>query len=552
MSIEEQVRVTGTDKAAQDINRVADATGRAGKETDEAGGKAKGAGRDFDGLGGSLDGAGKSFDGFTAGMAAGAFGFQALLELAGKFREELERIVELQRELADQSTGSLETVLPLAEQWGDVSQKGLELALRVSTDLRKSATMPSLGAAQALAQAGDITLPGGTDPTENAEAAARNLRIAGAVGGAMPTGSVDTYSMVLEMLKTANLTDPEQIMLELSRAFTIQKASLSDDLGAFLKGLNSPGAKAFFSGGGSVTEAALLLLQAREASSDDATAATNMDIALRAARGSSATTKFLAGQAKSLGFGDFDTLTDTQRMQLLQRVFVDAAAGGPAAESALLREGFEPGQFPILKSMFAKGARDTATGARQEAAQARAADIEKKIRDFADSQIGKERHLDADIEYSAAIAGIDIYSIAKLRELAEHRNKLRLARRDVTGGELFEASVTRPEALIEREAINILYERALQLQQKGVDATGALNVIGIAKRGGLNPFTVGVDDTMLDHANEAVNQAIKDAGARSLAGGGGAPMTVNVTNVATNYADTKPGYNSPDSPDFGD
>ena len=103
------------------------------------------------------------------------------------------------------------------------------------------------------------------------------------------------------------------------------------------------------------------------------------DVVLRVARGTTGTQDFLGRRAEELEFGRFEALTDTQRVQLLERIFVEAARGGPEAMTALQREGFEPGQFPLIVSTFSQTARETAVNARQAAAQASGADIDKKI-----------------------------------------------------------------------------------------------------------------------------------------------------------------------------
>ena len=473
MGIEENIRVTGADKAAQDIDRVADSTKRAGDKTVEAGRGAEAGSRDFDGLSDSAQGAGRSFSDFAQKMSSGFLGFEAMLNVATKFREQLEQIVQLQRELADQSTGALEAAFPLADQWDVASQEGQEQALRTATELRKAAVMSSLNAAVSLGIGADISLPGGLNPLKDQEAYSRNLPIAAAVGAAIPLGTEATYTGIFELLATAGITDPEQIKDEMARVLSIQKASQSASLGSFVAGMASPGIKAFLGQGGSFTDAAIMLLQARAAATNDAQATTIADVMLRVSRGSTGTQEFLGRRSEELGFGRFETLTDTQRLQLLERIFVEASQGGPEAMTALQREGFEPGQFPLIVSAFSASAREAAAKARGTAGQTSGADIDRKIKDFRESQIGIERLQQADIEYAEAVAGMQVYDIAKLRELAEHRNKLRLARPGMRGGEVFEAVLTSPEALIEREAMGILLERIAGLEAQGIDTTGA-------------------------------------------------------------------------------
>ena len=103
MSIEEQIQVTGAGQAAREVDRVGDATGRVGDKTETAGSEAERGARGFDGLGNSVTGAGGKLQSFAQGM----FGLDALLNLVTKISERMERIVQMRRELADQSTGAL-------------------------------------------------------------------------------------------------------------------------------------------------------------------------------------------------------------------------------------------------------------------------------------------------------------------------------------------------------------------------------------------------------------------------------------------------------------
>jgi len=93
------------------------------------------------------------------------------------------------------------------------------------------------------------------------------------------------------------------------------------------------------------------------------------------------------------------------------------------------------------------------------------------------------------------------------------------------------------------------------LSEQGFDLTGALKAYNWAERGPLLPFSaIGINDTLLGRANEAVNAAIQQAGERSLSGG--APVNVNVTNnvtnIGTNLADTDPERNPPQPPYLGE
>jgi hypothetical protein len=546
--IEEFIRIQGADEVRAALDRVGQGQDQFARKTEEAGEKAGQAGSAFSGFGYSAAGLGKQLNTLAASM----FGLDALFNLASKLLEKLERIAEIRRELAGASTASLETVMPLAVQRGDVSQEGFEAALRDATRLRKEGLMASLEAAQALGTAADIKLPGGFDPKKDAEAFERNLKIAATVGAAVPTGTAATYSTMFEVLKAAGLTDPEQIKTELAKVLAVQKGSASQDPGAFLLGLASTGMKGFLAGGGKLTDAATILAQAREAVSNDAEAVTAADVILRAGRGSTTTRPFLAGKAKEFGLGKFEELTDTQLFQLLQQTFMQAEAGGPAAMSKLLQQGFEPGQFPILKAAFGQTARDVADAARKAAETTTGAVVEKQIQDFAGSQIGKERVQAADIEYGRAALGIDVFSIIKLRELAQERYKQRIARKDVRGGEIFEASTVSEEALVEREAMGLLRERILELQKQGADVGAAWKVYSAAERGNLILPSTGVPDELLDLVNTAVNAAIERAAGEKggVPGGRPAPIQVSVTNVGTNYALTKPGYFTEPPPDL--
>ncbi|MCK4660542.1 MAG: hypothetical protein KAV82_13560 [Phycisphaerae bacterium] len=318
----------------------------------------------------------------------------------------------------------------------------------------------------------------------------------------MPLGTKETYGGIFEILKAADITDPEQIKLELARVLAIQKQSQSASLATFVAGMASPGVKAFLSSGGDLPEAALLLLQAREASTNDAQA--------------------------------------------------QAAADGPRAEAGLLREGFEPGQFPILKAAFSETARETSAKARKAAAGVLASEIDKKIHDFRESQIGEERLQAADIEFSGAMTGIEVYDFAKLLELAEHRWKLRLASPDVSKRKILQAVIAPKEIPVEAEAMEILRERIFQLEKQGVDVSAAIKAWEAVGWAAMKAPYIGVSDWHLDKANKAVNATIQDAATKASVGGGNVNVQVNQTNIGTAYLDNMPDRHSPPYADVGD
>lgn len=540
MTIQEDIRVTGTDKAAQDINRVADATGRAGKETEDAGGKAKGAGRDFDDLGGGLDRVGHA----AVGMMGGFAGLEGVRQIAGEILTIFEQIVELQDKLATGSLAALETIMPLAGQRRDYSQAGQEISLADATRLRKEALMPSLEGAQALGTAMDISLPGGFDSVEKPAAFERNLKVGGIVGGALPTGTVKTYGALLEVLAAVPglLDDSERIKVELARILAVQAASQSSDPASFAAGLAGKGIKGFLAGGGSVTDAAVLLLQARQAVSNDAEAATTAGIILQVARGSTATREFLTGKAREFGLGDFDALSETQLLQVLERTFVQAAEGGPSAMAALLREGFEPGQFALIKGAFAETSRDAAAKARAGVAGVRAAGIDRQWADFANSQVGMARVTEAQEEYDDAKVGMATFYEVQFRRAAERRLARMRAKREIPWlQEVLESD----EMLIERLMVDAMLRQVDRVEAAGGDATVAREALfegSLSKN--LSPIWGHFDETLAAGIRKVVDA--------SMAAGVPVQVTNNTTNVANNYADTKPGYGRQDYPHYGD
>ncbi|MCK4660991.1 MAG: hypothetical protein KAV82_15830, partial [Phycisphaerae bacterium] len=526
--------IHGADAVRQALDRVGDGAKHVGDKTEHAGKTSKDAGESFTGMGHALDRAGDAAAGFLSGFV----GMQSVLAVTNELKAVFEQIVELQERMTRSATAAQESVMPLVAQRKDWSQAGFEQRLKDAMQLRIAAIMPSLEGAQALGIAADITLPGGFDSAADPEAFKRNLEIAASVGGALPTGTVSTYGSILEVIAAAGITDPEQIKLELARVLAAQGKSLSADPGSFTAGLAGKGIKSFLAGGGELTDAAILLLQARQAVSNDAEAATVASTILQVARGSTATKDFLGGKAGEFGFGDFDQLSDTELLKVLEQTFTQAAAGGPAAEAKLLRQGFEPGQFPVIKSAFSAAARDAAVEARKAMQGVSATDIDKQMADFATSQIGESRVQSAKDDYADAMTGMDVFYVTQLRRAAQRR----LDRERASGQSpwLIELLHT-DEQLVEREMRGLLEGFIERQESLGVDMPGARSATEKLRT---TPSGLwGWDDKLLREAAQAV---------AGVSRGAQVPVVFNTTNIGTAYLDNMPDRHSPPYADVGD
>ncbi|MCK4626374.1 MAG: hypothetical protein KAV00_13735 [Phycisphaerae bacterium] len=532
-AIEETIKIHGAEAVRQALDSVGDGAKHVGDKTEHAGKVSKDAGESFSGMGHALNQAGDAAVGFLSGFV----GMQSVLAVTNELKAVFEQIVELQERMTSSAAAAQESIMPLVAQRKDWSQAGFERRLKDAMQLRIAALMPSLEGAQALGIAADITLPGGFDSAADPEAFKRNLKIAASVGGALPTGTVATYGSILEVIAAAGITDPEQIKLELARVLAVQGKSLSADPGSFTAGLAGKGIKSFLAGGGELADAAILLLQARQAVSNDAEAATAAGTILQVARGSTATRGFLAGKARGFGFDDFNQLPDTELLKVLEQTFTQAATGGPTAEAKLLRRGFEPGQFPVIKAAFSAAARDAAVEARKAMQGVSAADIDKQTQDFAASQIGESRVQSAKDDYGDALAGMDVFHVTQLRRAAQRKRDREIAADQSPW--LIELLHT-DEALVEREMRGLLEEFIERLESSGVDVTEARS-----KTEKLRTTPAGVwgwSDKLLREAAQATAGASR----------GRAPVVFNTTNVGTAYLDNMPDRHSPPYADVGD
>lgn len=540
MGIEERIRVTGADQAAQDVNRVADATEHAGDATDQAGGKAKGAGGKFGGLTSILESAKTA----AVGMVTGFMGMSLVNKLFSDALNALQKMKELSDEIAGTSVGLAGQSKLLGKQLGVGEVQGM----KVLTDLRIAGGMDA-GTAGQFGIAADVALgdQGGLLDEQNFEIAKEVAAFAGAKGF---TG--DEAAQLMGYLKTAGkLGSPEEAKRAMAQIAAAATASKAQSTGAFVAMLEKGGTGLLQTPGVTLEDVLTIGGQVRQVEvSEDLAAQSIKELEMVASGAEPEFTKEINRVADRQGL-DTQALTTAQRVGIARQIFGGVTS---QAEEDRVRGMMSAERSARLLKAFRASNVAATTGVAEAGRGATAEDFEATVEEGRQEMTFREQQSTAATEYQEAIAGRGLFTLQQARERAASKRKIAVAEGRRKEGMLFT-----PEAHVEEYLHEELMRRIEALQQRGVDlatlepegerrhwphhdARMYARIAAGAHHGGI----YGYKDEILMRMADIVTKAEAQLAAA------GRPVTLNVTNIGANYSDVDPERRTPEPPYLGE
>ncbi|MFH1732390.1 MAG: hypothetical protein ABIF82_12175 [Planctomycetota bacterium] len=512
----QRVQVEGTTEAIQKLREMGGAVEDLGEGTGQAGTKGKEAAGQFSGLGGIVGNVGAQ----AKAMVTGFLGIHAVTSVVRELVGQLERALELQQKLAGEAVELASESKLFARQIRVGEDKGAE----VLTQIRRSGGLDA-GAASSLGRAADIAFgeQGGLMAGKNLETTQEIAAFAGTMG----MSATETESL-LGLLKTANkLGSPEQAKEAIAKISAAALASKASSIGAFVGQVQRGGTGILAAPGMGLEDVLEMAGQAREVEVSEELAAQSMISLEQVATGAEDKfTQEIDRVAKEQGL-DPKKLTTAQRIAISRQIF----AGVTSQEEENRVRGMlsaERGQR-LLKGFRGSNVEATA-GIGVGMRGATAADFEATVEQGRQEISFRAGVNTASIEYENFQTGRAQFTYSEARRVA----RAGVERAEAEGSEATESYMYTPEVAEERRMMELFQRRAAGLKKAGVDTSEIEEAIGGVGR--LMP-RYGYSDEKLREIGAAIDEADRDRRQ--------GPVTVNVTNVNTQYQDVEAGRHSP-------
>ena len=515
-NIDIHVRARDTEQTKQKVDSVAKSTERLGNKTNEAG--KKGA----DGLDKAekkTSALGRMADRVKSqviGMVGAWLGLQGVQKIVTWLIAKLERISELQKQIYQESLALAQIGQSLEFQTGTVGQQQ-QWAAR-ALQLQKAGALASPAVAQQMMVSGDIAF--------NAQGGIRNPQVMAMLNQLAPFVGTAGFqgaevAKLFEFAGTAGVAPTpdayQKFFGQIQATYTQTKAT---DPGLFMTGLQG-GVTGYLAQGGSLTEGLAAFAGARAVSQGEARAATLVEQMARVASGAYERPR----QAMEAGLGvSWQDLTMDQRTQaLLQHI-----GSIPEAQrtQTLAEQGFPVELTTQLGKMVSPEAVAAMAATREKVSQATAVTIGPQVRAFMESDLAKDRQVQADVAAK---------KLARGPEFAAWQRRITAAKSDVE--DLISASKDRlyvPDRLepylvateqMRAEMIELLPDLSEADRQR---AETAIALMGGHIRGmKAGPFAA-IPTSGADTVGQRHSKWLQDA--RAAAGG----VTVNNTNIYDN------------------
>lgn len=527
MPIEEHIRVTGAEQAAQGVDRVAQSTQRAGEATGKAGVEGEAAGRKLGVLGSIME----TVRSGAMRMITGFLGLAAIKTLFDGLIAALEKMRDLQDEIAGRSVGLAGSSKLLARQLGVGEQAGMD----VLTKLRVAGGLDA-ATAQAFGISADVALGSQGGLLKNMPVAEKIAGFVGAKGL-----SADEAGKLMELLKTSGaLESPEAAAQAIAQISAAATASRATSVGEFVAQVQR-GGTSLIQQGVPLTDVLTMAGQSREVEVSGELAAQSMEqLGLAATGAEKGFGREIDRVARAQGL-DPRTMSNAQRIAIARQIL-----GGidSQAEENRIRKMMGPERGARLIKAFRGSTVAATAGVGAAAAGATAADFERTVEQGRQEMTFREQQNLAAAEHEEAVAGMEEFTLAQARKRAEAKRKIAVARgtvREVGGPASFFGLGRSAESIEEEFMVQFFQERAAALKEQGLDVSEAEGLLspplGLADPGA----TYGYDDAWLRRVGRALDKAQ-----------GRRPVIINNTYIGTNLNGPNPEARPAVIPDIGE
>lgn len=352
----------------------------------------------------------------ATGMIATLGGISAINKLWQDFIAHLERVRTLQQDIYKQGMSPLQVGQSLEFQTGTVGQSRQWAAK--ATQIQKAGSLTDTSTAGAMMIAADVNLPGGIGSPKNFDLV---KDVIAPFAGAADL-SAEEAAKLLEFAQTAGIEPTKEAwqkyLAQLQAGFTASKAT---NFGQFMTGLQR-GATPYMAAGGSLTEAISLFSGARSVTASEPLAGTLLEQVTRISGG--AYEKPRQAMEEALGLDWSQINTDQRAAALLQY-----ARSLPENQRAqfLAEAGFPPELINQINRLVTPGGMETIDATRKKIEAASPAALKKQTAAFAESDLGKQRQIDAAKQESELSLVSELAPFERVLQQAKNKLRVNLA-----------------------------------------------------------------------------------------------------------------------------